>query len=237
VKPVNCRPEARPIPREILGRPIVGGEDHAGEVTWPKLLHNRVGDLLHLLQRKRTADREGRGRNVTAPAGRRRRARNGVVKNDHDQPRLDQIVGRNVGPDVPHPGSRRPDRWVGFVGIHRDDALRFAVHEHFEVLLRQSANWPPIAIQHAHGNPRNVNIGPEGRSLLSRLDRRRLPIRRHDRTGQPGDAEAQRPVDSHDSVPLRVADPMPRLRASRYGAASPIARWRDDPMADDPMTR
>ena len=116
-----------------------------------------------------------------------------------------QIVGFDVTWGEPHPRARR---WIDRRNVdlgQRDELLELAVFVDAEVLLRQTADGPPIPIEYGHVQPDKVDFGPEHRLLLWRRWRgRRLRLGRRSlccrRDSEQCSGTQKHTRDEHDSA-------------------------------------
>ena len=102
------------------------------------------------------------------------RRRHPIVHDDDDDAAQIELVGGDVGADLPHPfgGDRRGRGDVD--GRERDDRLRLAVFEHREVLGAQAVNRLAVLVEHRDVEPDEIDAGAEGLLGLGGLRRLRV---------------------------------------------------------------
>ena len=88
--------------------------------------------------------------------------RHPVVHDDDDDAAQIELIGGDVGADLPHPfgGDRRGSGDVD--GRERDDRLRLAVFEHREVLGAQAVNRLAVLVEDRDVEPHEIDAGAEG---------------------------------------------------------------------------
>ena len=166
------------LPRHAAGSSRTPASSRSGTSRWPPvsrarslvkscapLVVLREHDRRQIGRREIVDDgpRDPLGRVDHVGIGRRQH----VVHDDHEQARLAERVGLDVGRDVAHPRRRRLFARGHHHGFEGDDRLDRAVDRDGEVRRHEIADGTAILVEHRDVEPDDVDPGSEGGRLLS----------------------------------------------------------------------